>query len=198
MTINLKPYGYSDNYEIDQDGNLYNNKTGKQLKLSKDNCYFLALSDGKKVKRSINTLFKQAFGKPFIRIDDIENLQGEEWKQITFAKDYYISNMGRVKSYKKNKAIILKPDLTRKNKGYQRVQLYINNSGQHKLINRLVALYFLDDVPKKEDLLNYVVHHKNFICTDNRADNLKWMTKQQHRDLHRKANKELDDDDSII
>lgn len=198
IKYNLENYGYCSSYQIDQEGNVFNKKTGRKLKLSKDNCYFLVSKDGKNVKRSINTLYKQVFGKSFIKIDDIENLQNEEWKPITFANDYYISNKGRVKSTKKNKAILLKPDLTRKKKGYQRVQLYINNVGQHYLVHRLVALYFIDQTPKKQDLPNFVVHHKNFICTDNRVQNLEWLTKQQHKQKHKKANKEIDDNDSII
>ena len=198
MMINLKPYGYSENYEIDQKGNVYNTKTGKKLKLSKDNCYYIYLDNGRAAKRAINTLYKQVFGKSFCTIDDIEDLQNEEWKQITFAKDYFISNKGRLKSCKKNQAIILKPDLTRKNKGYLRVQLYIKGKSQHYLIHRLVAFYFIENTPKKEDLDNYEIHHKNFVCTDNRVQNLQWVTKQEHQIIHKEANKEMQSKDNAI
>ena len=187
--VNLQKFGYSSQFEFDNEGKLYNNKTGNYLKLSDDNCYYLKLNNGKRVKRSINTLFKQAFNNNFI-CDEIEDLQNEIWKQIIFAKGYYISNKGRVKSYKQNKAILLKPQLTRKNKGYLRVQLYIDGIGYHYLVHRLVAYFFIENTPKKQELANHQIHHKNLISTDNRVQNLVWLTKQEHRQIHRRVKQE--------
>lgn len=48
--------------------------TNRYLKLSKDNCYNLMLADGKRVKRSINTLYRQVFGRSLCNINDIESL----------------------------------------------------------------------------------------------------------------------------
>lgn len=54
---------------------------------------------GKRKKISLKRLYRLVFEKPFC-IDDIENLQGEEWKIIDNSNgEYMISNYGRIKSF---------------------------------------------------------------------------------------------------
>lgn len=101
-----------------------------------------------------------------ICIDDIENLNGEEWKQIDF--NYFVSNRGRVKSFVKWKSLILKQ---RENtNGYLRVELY----GKKILTHKLVAKYFLDK-PTEEQT---EIHHIDLNSQNNNADNLIYLTKE--------------------
>lgn len=121
-------------------------------------------------------------------IDNIEDISGEVWKPIrgTSGK-YYISNKGRVKSYKRTKAIILAQQ--KNNKGYYRVSLSKNGSSTYFLTHRLVADAFLvNDNPKEKDTIDHIDENKENNCSDNlqwlsRADNVK-----KHYDL-RKGNK---------
>ena len=98
----------------------------------------------------------------------------EEWKEIKNTMGYYsISNRGRVKSNRNN--IIMKPiPIT---KGYVKVNIKINGHNEYKLIHRLVAESFIDNPYNKPE-----VNHKNGVKTDNRVENLEWVTGEENRD----------------
>jgi hypothetical protein len=57
-----------------------------------------------------------------INIDKIKDLPNEEWREIEgYSGKYLVSNMGRIKSLKRNKAKLL--TAFSNNKGYPRVAL---------------------------------------------------------------------------
>lgn len=62
---------------------------------------------------------------------------------------------------------------------YKRVCLIKNSVRKQFTIHRLVALTFVENPESKK-----TVNHKNGITTDNRADNLEWMTLREN-DSHR-------------
>ena len=100
---------------------------------------------------SLKTLYRNVFGKPFC-IDTIESLNGEEWKQINNT-DYFISNFGRIKSYKRIYARLLKPNKRKNN------YLYVSLDKKNYRIHRLVATAFVyNDNPKEKR----EVHHIDF------------------------------------
>lgn len=99
-----------------------------------------------------------------------------EWiKPIKNHEDYWITNTGAVWSRIKN--IWLKP----LKEGGGHLQIPIDNPRPY--IHRLVFETFVRPLKKNE-----VVHHKNGIKTDNRLQNLKVMTKNQHKSFHNKGN----------
>lgn len=97
----------------------------------------------------------------------------EIWKPIQGFRDYFISNMARVKSLRKirtNTERILKPYLGAN--GYLYVNLYQDGKVTHKYIHRLVLEAFIPRVHGCNDC-----DHINTIRTDNRIENLRWASR---------------------
>jgi len=107
----------------------------------------------------------------------LEDLDGEVWKEIEgYDGDYQISNLGRVKSFKCGKEIILSPH--KNNRGYLRIKLCKNGESETKEIHILMYGTFIEKIPKGS-----VVHHIDF-TTNNILENLQMMTKGEHIILH--------------
>lgn len=99
----------------------------------------------------------------------------EEWRAVkSFEGIYEISNLGRLKSFKKYKDGYI---LSNKNSkgGYLSVILISKEKIRHAKMHRLVAEAFIPN-PK-----NYpVVNHKDGNKQNNRVDNLEWCTIQHN------------------
>jgi hypothetical protein len=106
------------------------------------------------------------------------------WQPIPGHEGYEVSQIGKVRSIyrtviKKNKwgsssatlykGRLLKPWLTKD--GYYQVEL---SNGKKMVVHRLVAMAF---IPGDHSL---TVNHKNNIKTDNRPDNLEWVSAVQN------------------
>lgn len=104
-------------------------------------------------------------------------MNGEEWKQID--EKHFVSNKGRVKSYCKYNAIILKPQ--ENEKGY----LLVSINQRNIFIHRLVAFAFCTN-GNEYDINNIEIHHIDKNRKNNNADNLMILTNTEHRKLHQK------------
>lgn len=97
----------------------------------------------------------------------------EEWKTITEANNYEVSNLGNVRN--KITHLILKGRLSKS--GYYQVSLKINSTNKfsNRYIHRLVAQHWLINNDNKPE-----VNHKNGNKLNNRIDNLEWVTASEN------------------
>ena len=94
----------------------------------------------------------------------------EVWKDIEgYEGLYQVSNLGRVKSFHGYSEKIMKN--SKGSGGYQTLALTKNKIPKHVLIHRLVAQAFIPN-PESKPEVNHIDEDK----TNNRVDNLEWMT----------------------
>ena len=169
------------------DGKVWSDKTKQYLSITCNHRYKMQTTEGKQTTISLKDLYFIIYNKVFC-IDNIENLKGEIWKEIAETDGkYFVSNKGRVKSYNKYEAIILKPTTTPK--GYKRLQIVQNNMLVSKFVHLLVASAFPEDCGKP---LNYdwQVHHLDNSKDNNCSNNLKWVSIAEHIKYHHENNAE--------
>lgn len=170
--------GYCECYYLTMDGQLYNAQLNEYRKPDKDNRFYLKTIDGKAKRISLRRLYNIVYNKPFCE-DKIKDLRGEIWKEVENTDGlYFVSNMGRVKSYNGYNAMILKPTKTKN--GYYRLDIVQNKQRVSKLVHRLVAFAFLPK-PNNDGM---ELHHKDFNKENNTLYNLVWLPKEEHIKKH--------------
>lgn len=100
----------------------------------------------------------------------------ETWKPILGVPGYEISNLGRVRSFKRKAPHIMKP-LFFHGWNYLSVMLIVGSGRKRDYfaVHRLVAEAFIPNPEGKPE-----VNHINGIKTDNRAENLEWCTRYEN------------------
>ena len=115
----------------------------------------------------------------------IDYIEGEVWKVSIDFPNYIISSYGRVFSLYQER--LLKPYVCpfKGKMDYLYVKL-TKCKGQKESIrlHKLVAETFIDNPKHKK-----IVHHIDCNALNNRADNLMWVTSEEHKELHRKRKK---------
>lgn len=141
-----------------------------------------------------------------ILLRDWQESQIEFWKPVEGFPGYDVSSVGRIKSWRERKGVpwghplaignrsrLLKPTRTQHH-GYCTVYLYDANSRaavkrkngcQHRkqhMVHHLVAEAFLRNANALPE-----VNHRNGIKTDNRLDNLEWISTEANGEHARKT-----------
>lgn len=101
----------------------------------------------------------------------------EQWKTISNASNYEVSNLGNVRN--KTTKYILKGRITKS--GYLQVSIKLDETQKftNQYIHRLVALYWIENPQQKKEV-NHIDGNKE----NNNVDNLEWVTaseNQKHR-----------------
>lgn len=95
----------------------------------------------------------------------------ETWKQIP-GWDYEASDLGRIRNAKTG--LVLKP-FRRGSKRYVGVDLWRERQGKREYVHHLVLKAFVGPCPE-----GFEAYHGNDVGNDNRAENLKWATRQEN------------------
>lgn len=120
----------------------------------------------------INSIINILLKKPTIIWDDSMSLASEIWKPIKWAKNYLVSNMGRIRNIKTNK--LLRLNITKKR--YRLISICKN--GVVKKIG--VHLLVLEMFGGKRPSNNHVCMHIDNNPANNHISNLKWGTQEQN------------------
>jgi len=98
------------------------------------------------------------------------------WKIVPNYFNYFVSNYGDIKSFARNKPVLLSSSFR---KDYLIVGLSSKGICRTLGVHQIVAMAFLNHVPCGHEI---EVDHKNNIKTDNRLDNLQLLTNAKHKD----------------
>lgn len=94
----------------------------------------------------------------------------ERWLPIPGFPDYEVSDMGRVKSYKRSAPYVMKPSTV---KGYPCVRLRTDSAGRDYRVHQLVILAFVGPCPEGME-----VCHNDSNRANNHLSNLRYDTHQ--------------------
>lgn len=98
----------------------------------------------------------------------------EIWKDIKEFDGYQVSNLGRVKSFKRYKEGRILSEIPH-SLGYLRTRLSKDGGSYTLYTHRLVAEAFVENENNYKE-----VNHKDLIKKNNKADNLEWVTRSEN------------------
>lgn len=179
-------HGFKDYYYLTEDGQIYNANTHSYLTPGRSS-YKLQTEESRRKEISLSSLYALVYERPFIQ-DNIERLEGEIFREIPGTEGKYkISNYGRCISYNQGSSAKLLTPINNKAGGYLRVSIKINGSFKKKLIHQLVAESFCE----KPEGSSLQIHHIDFNHSNNRADNLEYLSPGEHLAKHLEREKQL-------
>ena len=148
---------------------LRNKKTGEITDLSK-NGFIKSDNDDHIIVYQEGTLKYYAYNSLAELNEEWEDVPEEEWRDVLgFEELYQVSNLGNVRTVKRGEATVM----SQKEHWNGYLSVHLRNKGVERRasVHRLVAEAF---IPNPDGLRD--VNHKNGIKTDNRVENLEWLS----------------------
>lgn len=120
-------------------------------------------------------ILKAIDNSSFDYMTESDNLIGEVWKDILGYDGYQVSNMGRIRNYAKRYGMYYLLKLQRNVKN-GRVYVCLSNENGRRNLNlaRIVAHAFVDGYSDEKN----TVDHRDGDVTNNKAENLEWVTQK--------------------
>lgn len=156
-------------YKINELGQIFKIKTGRHIKVKGTN---IGLQLNKKqIRVNIKNLLEKYFNYCHCK-----DFNGEIWENIIeYNGLYQVSNFGRVKKLStKHKIKLYTTRFVKIISGINGYQ-YVNLSNKQYLLHRLIATAFIPNPENKPQ-----VNHINGIKSDNRIENLEWVTSSEN------------------
>jgi hypothetical protein len=185
-------YPFNTDYLVSNLGKVGKRNFGKTIGrfelLKKSGNNYTLITKG--IRRSINvdTLLNKTFR--YVNIDAFDK-ENEFWRNIEGYDNYLISNLGRVKNINPVKSFGLNETILKKcvkNHGYEMVTLCsIGVKNKKVLVHRLVADAFLEKKHNGENIVNHINGDK----TDNRIENLEWVSHRENITHGKNRNKNI-------
>lgn len=177
---------------LDNDYEL--NEIAKELGVSRDYLTRTIIANDNILKKSSEDRYNRITRKSkdrrdkmrnsFITNNPISKIEGEEWKPILGYEGYFVSNMGRVKSYKSTyNAYQLLTPYPNILSGYH----YVKIGKENLSVARLVGFNFIEGYSDK----NNTIEHKDNNRNNNKWWNLKWVSQSENNLLAYKKGRKV-------
>lgn len=151
---------------------------------------YLRNANNTRMSYTMKEIVRTVYDSEYCMIDDIQDLDGEEWYFIEegydklfhqYRESYLVSNYARVKSYIGYEAVLMTVKPYKGNNDYYMVNFRDGKKRLRRRIHRIVAYHFLLPLmPKGIDFTKCEVHHWRG-KENNAACNLSiCLTKKQH------------------
>ena len=157
-----------------EDGNVFNRKTGRKVKVNKDHCVQLMNEEGRNTTIGIRKIER---GEQDYR--QVEQERNVKYKPVFGAGNYMFCEdvEDQLKVYSLHNNYFLSPAYVG---GHLRFTMRMNGKNTTKFFYHLVW----EDVNKKQFPKGMICHHLDCCPSNNHYNNLRVMTRQAHKQWH--------------